>query len=191
MKGVGVDKDFVEFIREYYPEIHESLFAYYIETADSVELEKTLETFFHDESTYKMMLLASTKGGLSENYVLQEYGRDGHQKFMKLAAKGYLVNKNGNFFIPGIDIHLDPLTSLKVGQNLIKDLTQDLLIKGQLEKTDYRLEYQNVDFKKIGPKVTSLINDFNFELKKILRDVNNQGNETFVSSQLYTILNNQ
>ena len=43
------------------------------------------------------MLIASTKSGLSENYVLQEYGRSGHKKFMKLAANGYLINKNGNF----------------------------------------------------------------------------------------------
>ena len=135
--------------------------------------------------------MASTDSGLSENYVLQEYGRDGHKKFMKLAAKGYLINKNGNFFIPGVDIHLDEFTCYKVGQNLLKDLTQDLLIKGQLNNTDYRLEYRNVDFSKIKPKVTSLISDFNFELNKLLKDQNNKGDDTFVSSQLYMLLNNQ
>lgn len=188
LKGVGIDKDVVEFIRTYYPDIHESLFAYYIETSDSVELEKTLETFFQDESTYKMMLIASTKNGLSENYVLQEYGRSGHKKFMKLAANGYLINKNGNFFIPGVDIHLDQLSSFRVGQNLLSSISQEFLVKGAVEKTDYRLEYHNVDFEKIKDEVNSLINDFHFELKKVIKNKDNFGEDIFVSSQLFTLL---
>ena len=189
LKGVGVDKDIVEFIRTYYPEIHESLFAYYIETSESVELEKSLETYFQDESTYKMMLLASTKSGLKENFILQEYGRDGHKKFMKLASKGYLIHDNGSFFIPGVDVHLDQLSSLKVGQFLLKSLSQDFLVKGELEQTDFRLEYHNINFEKVEDELYSLINDFNFELKKILKNKNNHGDDVFVTSQLNTIIN--
>ncbi len=191
LRGCGSNEEIVEFIKSYYPEIHESLFSFYIETSKTNELDESLEKYFQDPSTYKMMLLASTKGGLSEQYILHEYGRSGHKLFMKLAADGLIINKNGRFFTKGPATYLDAVSSIKAGTLLMDELSSKLIVTGEVPRTDFRIIYENVNVSKVKDQVNSLVEEYYFEIKKILKDPENNGDETLVSSVLLTVLDQE
>jgi len=177
-----------EFMRTYYPDIHHGLLDYFKASSERVELEEDVEQYFCDESTYMMMLFATTKRGLSENWVLQEYGRTGHQKFMKLAARGVLVNRDGRFFAGNGDIELSHKSALKVIEHVHKDAFNELTVTGENKNFSTYLEHARVDYKKIGKDISILIEDFRFEIDNILKKANGSGEDLVITSNMIKVI---
>jgi len=177
-----------EFMRTYYPYIHHGLLDYFKASSERVELEEDVEQYFCDESTYMMMLFATTKRGLSENWVLQEYGRTGHQKFMKLAARGVLVNRDGRFFAGNGDIELSHKSALKVIEHVHKDAFNELTVTGENKNFSTYLEHARVDYKKIGKDISILIEDFRFEIDNILKKANGSGEDLVITSNMIKVI---
>jgi transcriptional regulator with XRE-family HTH domain len=179
LRGVGSSEDVADFIRMYYPEIHEGLFEYFVETSKMNDVNESIEKYFHDEATYKMMLYASSYSGLDENFVLQEFGRSGHKTFMKLAAKGILVNKNGRFYTASKDNYVDDYSAAKIASFICDELAHNNKIGEQLTGR-FELVYASVDMMKIGAELKTLTEDYYLEARKIIKDQNNAG-ETLVT----------
>ncbi|EQC43306.1 helix-turn-helix transcriptional regulator [Bacteriovorax sp. Seq25_V] len=167
-----------EFMRTYYPDIHHGLLDYFKSSSEKVELEEDVEQYFCDESTYMMMLFATTKRGLSENWVLQEYGRAGHTKFMKLASRGVLVNRDGRFFASERDVDLGTEPCLRAIEYIAKSSAEEArAMKEKPKRTYYLTNYASVNYKKIETKLNNLIEDFEYEIGLILNDEANYGND--------------
>lgn len=186
LRGTGGNEEVAGFIRTYYPDIHEGLLEYFVESTKDSQLEDSVEKYFCDEATYKMMMLATTKLGLSESYVLQEFGRSGHKTFMKLASKGILVNRNNRFFASDKDIYLDSSTSSKVAS-----LEFDMIAKKQMVGEDFKgssmLWYESVDFQKIKSDLKALTEDYDNSVRKLLKDPRNTGQDLVTVTSLASI----
>tara|TARA_Y100000296_G_C5111012_1_gene225140 strand:- start:293 stop:874 length:582 start_codon:yes stop_codon:yes gene_type:complete len=188
LKGTSGNQEIVEFMRTYYPDIHESLFAYFTESSRSSVSDADVESYFCDEDTYTMMMLASSNCGLSENYILQEYGRTGHKKFMKLAAKGIVKNIDGRFYTKEKNYILSEKSGLKITEYMAKKINQNINV---FDKDQYKgfIHYESVNFEKIKGEIDALMEDYKFELLKILKSPENKGEDLFTISNLATYLN--
>ena len=164
-----------EFMRTYYPDIHHGLLDYFKASSERVELEEDVEQYFCDESTYMMMLFATTKRGLSENWVLQEYGRTGHQKFMKLAAKGVLKNTDGRFYVSKNEMEIGIKCGMKLIEIFGKKAYEEASTFGAPKNTAYNVEYSSVNYEKIQYKLNELIDDFKFEISALISAPENSG----------------
>lgn len=183
LRGVGSAEDVADFLRTYYPEIHEGMLDYYVASAQTSILDDSIDSYFRDESIYKMMMLATSNCGLSENYVLQEFGRSGHQKFMKLASKGVLINKNGRFFSSKKDVYLSNISASKVSSFLHEDISKDHRV-GIDVKGRSTLIYESVDLKSIKNDLKVLTEDYIHDVRKILKSEKNKGEDLVVLSNL-------
>ncbi len=188
LKGTSDNQEIVEFMRTYYPDIHESLFSYFTESSRESVSDKDIEDYFSNEETYKMMMLASSSCGLSENYILQEYGRSGHKKFMKLAAKGIVKNIDGRFYTKEKNYILSEKSSLKITEYITKRIYQNIDV---FDKDQYRgfIHYESINFEKVKSQIEALMDDYKFEILKILKSPENQGEDLFTIVNLATCIN--
>ncbi|MEH0860051.1 hypothetical protein [Halobacteriovorax sp. DPLXC-1] len=184
LNGLASKKDTAEFVREYFPEVHESLYGHFVENQKLDRLDDSVEKYFHDESTYKMMMLATTKSGLSESYVLQEYGRKGHQKFMKLASKGILVNRNGKFFATSENCLLTDFTLNKVLALVHNDLCNEINENGSPKNTMRNTWYASVDLKKISKEFTDLTDEYIYQVRRLMNKDEYRGEDVVLINNL-------
>lgn len=176
-----------DFMRTYYPDIHHGLLDYFKMSSERVELDEDIEQYFCDESTYMMMLFATTKRGLSENWVLQEYGRSGHQKFMKLAAKGVFKNKDGRFFASELDVTITPFATFKMMEFINKQSAEECKTLGQPQDIGSVFEYRNVDIKKMRDELFEAFDNYNQNILGLLKKYENSGNDLLVIHNLVKI----
>lgn len=188
LKGTCGNQEIVEFMRTYYPDIHESLFAYFTESSRSSVTDEDVENYFCDEDTYRMMMLADSKCGLSENYILQEFGRAGHKKFMKLAAKGIVSNIDGRFYTKEKNYILSDKASLKITEYTAKQIEQNINVFDSYPFKGF-VCYESVNMDKVKDQINALMNDFKFEMIKILKDPENAGEDLFTITNLATKIN--
>lgn len=189
LRGIGDCEGVADFVRTYYPDIHEGLFEYFVESAQATVLDESVEKYFCDESTYKMMMLATSKCGLDENYVLQEFGRTGHQKFMKLAAKGILVNRDGKFFTSAKDVYLNIGTTAELNKFLYKSVREEFNSYGELSSSRQMLVYESVDRSVVRKELNDLCDEFNAKVTRVLRNPKNAGNDCVAFSTLFSQIN--
>jgi len=187
LRGVGSSEDVADFIRTYYPEIHEGLYEYFVESSKAQTLDESVEKYFCDESTYKMMMLATSSCGLDENYVLQEFGRNGHKVFMKLASKGVLVNRDGRFYSSSKDVYLSNFTAAKISSHLQDEISKNHLVDIQV-KGNSSLMYESVDYEKIKLELKNLTEDYLLDVRKLLKSEKNRGENLVVVSNLVSNL---
>ncbi len=185
LKGTGTNKEVVEFIKEYYPDIHSSLFGHFQESNSNNIHNNSVEEYLKDESTYKMMMFASSSNGLSEQYILDEFGNSGHKTFMKLAKEGCLINKDGSFYTKDSDYILSETAGLKVAHFQSKNVFENIQ-NGKEGKYKGYVTYESINLDKIRDRLNEIIDDFNFEINKVLKDPKNRGTDLFVSSYLAT-----
>jgi len=183
LRGCASNEDVADFIRMYYPEIHEGLFEYFVESSKTATLDESVEKYFCDESTYKMMMLATSKCGLDENYVLQEFGRAGHKTFMKLAAKGVLVNRDGRFFAASKDVYLDNVTSAKISSFVHDDMSKKYMVGAEV-KGNSSILYETINYEKIKQELKQLTEDYMLDVRRVLKDPKNTGDDLFIVSNL-------
>lgn len=184
LNGLASKKDTAEFVREYFPEVHESLYGHFYETQTQNLISDDVVQYFKDESTYKMMIKATTHHGLSENEVLQEYGRQGHKIFMKLAADGTIKNKNGRFF------HCDDLqrvnteTTIKLSNLILNEMVNEVRVHGNPINSKHDICYQSVDGSKVKDELKQLASEFSYNVRKIMLSPENRGEDVFFVSNL-------
>lgn len=177
-----------EFMRTYYPDIHHGLLEYFKMTSERQELSEDIEEYFCDESTYMMMLFATTSAGLSENWVLQEYGRSGHQKFMKLASRGVFVNKDGRFYASERDVNLSPETCIKTLSLMSEVASNEAKIYGTPKNTFWDINYNNVNYKKIENELNQILDNCKIELNHLLNKPENKGSDLLYSGMLVRLV---
>ncbi|OIQ18405.1 MAG: hypothetical protein BM556_09085 [Bacteriovorax sp. MedPE-SWde] len=187
LRGCGSNEDVADFIRMYYPEIHEGLFEYFVESSKTETLDESVEKYFCDESTYKMMMLATSKCGLDENYVLQEFGRAGHKTFMKLAAKGVLVNRDGRFFAASKDVYVTDVMMCNISKYMFEEATQKYNI-GEECIGMTALHYESIDLGKIGNDLKALTEDYHMSVQKLLKNPNNHGDQLVAVSSIVNFI---
>ncbi|MGI4991257.1 hypothetical protein ACRXCV_01410 [Halobacteriovorax sp. GFR7] len=184
LNGLCSKKETAEFVREYFPEVHESLYGHFQESQTLEAFDESEERYFHDNSTYRMMILATTKAGLSENYVLQEYGRKGHAKFMKLAAKGILTNKNGNFYASKDSGLLSDYTLNKLLTFVHTDMCNEINELGSPVSTLRNTWYASVDLKKVSSEFTQLTDEYIYQIRRIMNKEEYKGNDVVFINNL-------
>lgn len=177
-------EEVAEFMRTYYPDIHHGLLDYFKMSSERVQLEEDVEQYFCDESTYMMMLFATTKAGLSENWVLQEYGRSGHQKFMKLAARGVFKNKNGRFFASETEVNVKSYEMFKVMEFVNKQAAEEQRNLGAPIGTRSFFEYKSVDLQKINQELKELFEEYMSNMLGILNKEDNKGQDLLIVSNM-------
>lgn len=177
-----------DFMRTYYPDIHHGLLDYFKMSSERVELDEDIEQYFCDESTYMMMLFATTKRGLSENWVLQEYGRSGHQKFMKLAAKGVFKNKDGRFFASEMAAAISVHSNFKIMEFINKKAAEEVLSLNAADSTKSYFEYNNVNFVKISSQIKQILDDCKYEISALLNKPDNAGNDIVIVNNLLKVI---
>lgn len=184
------------YMKQYYPDIHSVMLEYFKEAASSTQVYENLDQYFCDESTYLMMLFATTPLGLSENWVLQEYGRNGHQKFMNLAARGVFKNFNGRFFATNefgeltnhSNYQISLLALFSTIQNISKELVEDIVIGKSPKSAICGLEYINVNFDKISDRLKELNKNYYSDIKHLIYQKENQGEDLLIVSNLSKIV---
>ncbi|MFG1505538.1 hypothetical protein [Halobacteriovorax sp. ZH5_bin.2] len=188
LNGLCSKKETAEFVREYFPEVHESLYGHFQETASLKKQLPSTDKYFQEISTYKMMLRANSKAGLSENYILQEYGREGHKIFMKLAADGVFINKNDRFFLNLEDTTYSLYTSAKIQSNIYKEMADEALVTNRNKQCTNCLWVESINKEKVVPLLNELTAEYNYNMKKIMMDPNNVGEDLIAYSALVKLL---
>lgn len=184
LNGLCTKQETAEFVGEYFPEVHESLFSHFISTNNLEKLDQSLERFFQDESTYRLMVFATTKAGLSENYVLQEYGRSGHKVFMKLAADGVLKNENGRFFYSKENVFLAESAGAKLTSLVYDELYNEINVNGSHKGTLFETCFESVDKKKVTNELVEISNEYMYKVKQVLLKPENRGEDVFFISNM-------
>ncbi|AYF43061.1 hypothetical protein BALOs_0037 [Halobacteriovorax sp. BALOs_7] len=184
LNGLASKKDTAEFVREYFPEVHESLYGHFHEMAGYQKSNESIDRFFKEPSTFKMMMKASTKYGLSEQSVLQENGRVGHKKFMELAANGVLQNKDGRFYTNNENMILDIDTRAKLSSMIYQDIAENCDESGNAMGAIEGCWFESLDAEKVVPLMKELVNEFNYQMSKIMMDPNNAGKDVIFYSSL-------
>ncbi len=184
LNGLCSKKETAEFVREYFPEVHESLFGYFDELSKLKEYAPDTLCYFREKSTYKIMLWASSKFGVSESDILQEYGRTGHKTFMKLAADGILLNKNGRFFITNEVQRLGLFTAAKVQTMIYEEMAEEALMTNRNQKCTTSVWVESLNAEKVIPKLRELTEEYNYMVNKIMTNPENFGEDLIVHSSL-------
>ena len=189
LNGLCTKEETSQFVREYFPEVHESLFSHFVASNSLTTLDKSLGKYFEDESTYKLMVLATTKNGLCENYVLEEYGRSGHKTFMKLAADGIIKNENGRFYYSNENVFIPESTCPKLSSLVYEELHNQINVNGKHKNTLFETWYESVDKTKVTQELTQLSNDYMYRVKQVLLNPDNRGEDVFFVSNIVRKLN--
>ncbi|WP_412473955.1 hypothetical protein [Halobacteriovorax sp. YZS-1-1] len=190
LNGLASKKDTAEFVREYFPEVHESLYGHFHENNELEKLDNNFEKYFEDRSTCKMMMFATTYNGLSESDILQEYGRKGHKVFMNLAAKGVLINKNGRFYYKEeMNFKMSTDIGLKVASIIHDDLYNEHRVNNNIDSCVYDFIYESVDLEKVKQEINEIVSEYTYKMKKILKNPDNRGNDICYMNNLFKKLN--
>ncbi|MFG1493958.1 hypothetical protein ABMA75_10355 [Halobacteriovorax sp. ZH4_bin.1] len=184
LNGLCSKKETAEFVREYFPEVHESLYGHFTEMQSVENLQEPVERYFKDPLTYKMMLKATSKYGLSEAAVLQDYGRVGHKKFMKLAADGVLINDGGRFFVSKKNTILNIDTRAKLTSMIYQEIADSCDENGNAVGAIENCWFESLNAEKVLPKMNELIKEFNYQISKIMMDPDNFGKDMIYYSAL-------
>ncbi|MFG1500414.1 hypothetical protein ABMA70_09415 [Halobacteriovorax sp. XZX-3] len=189
LNGLCSKKETAEFVREYFPEVHESLYGHFYEVQTQNTITGNEIQYFKDESTYKMMIKASTYYGLSENEVLQEYGRHGHKIFMKLAADGVLKNRDGRFYHSDELQRIDTEATLSLTNLVYSEMLTEVRVHGDPLASKADICYQSVDASKVKDELKQLASEFSYNVRKIMLSPDNRGEDVFFVSSLVRKIN--
>ncbi|EPZ50536.1 hypothetical protein M902_1474 [Bacteriovorax sp. BAL6_X] len=184
LNGLCSKKETAEFVREYFPEVHESLYGYFQDVTKLEAHDKDIEKYFQEQLTYKMMLKASSAAGLVENEVLQDYGREGHKTFMKLAADGVFINKNGRFFLSDSDLRMSGYSANKVNELIYKELAEEFSLTQRNKKCSRSLWVESLNLEKVLPELRELTEEYDYKMKKIMMNPDNFGTDLVAYSSL-------
>ncbi|POB13190.1 helix-turn-helix domain-containing protein [Halobacteriovorax sp. DA5] len=184
LNGLCSKKETAEFVREYFPEVHDSLYSHFMTSNQLDKYESNVEEYFRDQSTFKMMIGATTCAGISENEILQEYGRSGHTTFMKLAADGILKNENGRFYHGDKTKFLDGATGAKVISLIYEEMLNEIRVHSRAQKSKYDMCYESVDASKVKAELKELADEYFYNVKKIMFNPKNRGENIVVVSNL-------
>lgn len=184
LEGTGDSIDVTECLREYFPELHENVSKHYSNVYKKREAEECYQKYFEDESTYKLLLKATTKAGLREQEVVEELGNRGHKIFMKLASEGVFKNINGKFYADTDRITVKNQCAVRISEFLYKDLYEYIKLGRDDDQYLSNISYSSLDFNKVKGELKALYDDFNSKVKIIMKDPKNIGEDVIISSNL-------
>lgn len=182
LNGLCSKKDTAEFVREYFPEVHESLFSHFSDEISNSNNALDVDKFFRDESTYKLMMKASSYAGQCESELLQEYGRAGHRIFMKLAADGVITNKNGRFYSANDVNVLGQETSMDLISLVTQEMANETKVHGTPQNSRFNFCFESVDSDKVKSQLKELADEYAYNVKKILFNPENRGDDVYIVS---------
>ncbi|MGZ3789726.1 MAG: helix-turn-helix domain-containing protein [Bacteriovorax sp.] len=161
-----------DFIKLHYPDMFNNLTKTYPGNADLEFVPQEAETFFQDSTTYELMMMATTKVGLTKDVITAEFGRRGLLTLEKLVEKNILKDENGKFTL-GIKVNAGQETVQKLLHNLVNS-SYDLEAFGT-HKNWLSIQYESVDANKVTPKLREIYIKANNEIREVFNAHQNAG----------------
>lgn len=162
------------FIKKYYPNMYDNFAKVYSGNEDVAFVSSDAESYFKDPTTYEIMLMSTTKAGLSKNLAKEEFGRKGLTILEKLVSENILSEKDGIVSVSG-KINASQETVHKLYSNLVQ-MNYDLDAFGS-KNNWLSLQYESVNAQHVLPKLLEVYKKANGEIREIISSPDAKGND--------------
>lgn len=162
-----------DFIKVHYPEMYKSMAKTYPGNVDLEFLPQEAEAYLQDSSTYKLIMMATCNAGLTKDFVISEYGKEGKLTLEKLLAKNILVERNHIITLGPKNINFDQDTAKKLLLNLINSSYSLDAFGTQVNRLT--VQYESVNRKKVTPILRDICIEANQKIRKAFNDPENNG----------------
>lgn len=161
-------------IKEHYPNMYQTFSKVYSGNSDVEFIKNDAEAYFKDQTTYELMLLATSKSGVTKEYVSYEYGRKGIKILEKL-IDSEILSFDGTKVYCDKRINASQDTVQKLLANLVSS-SYDLEAFGNKDNW-LSVQYESVNKEKVLPMIKEVLSNANNEIRMIVSDNKNQGND--------------
>ncbi len=162
-----------DFIKIHYPEMYKNLAKTYPGNSELEFLPEEAEVFLQDQTTFELIMMATSNAGLRKEVVITEFGNRGLLALENLIAKKILIEQNQIFTLGMKNVNFGQETVKKLLQNLVNS-SYDLNAFGT-QKNWLSVQYESVDKNLVTPKLRDVYIKANKEIREIFNAPENAG----------------
>lgn len=174
IKEICDENGIQEFIKKFYPEMDNTYSTVYRGNEDAKFLTAEAESYFEDNNTYEIMLLATTSHGITRQLIIEEFGKRGLLTLEKLIEKGVFKEEMGRFSLQ-TKLNATQETVQKLLQNLIT-ISYDVDAFGAKDNW-LSLQYESLNADKVLPELLNIYTETNQKIRELFSDPQNKGTE--------------
>lgn len=163
------------FIEKYYPSMLKNFSNIYKENSDVPFVKIEAESYFEDQATFELMMMATSNNGITREVTIREFGNRGLKTLDKLLENGTLTENNGVISYSG-RINASQETVQKLLLNLIS-LSYNLEGIDESLKNWLSLQYESVNKEKALPVASEIIHEANNKLRALFTDPKYKGED--------------
>lgn len=188
IKAAHGDESAQEFANTYYPEVVANLKNLYKNTLDVPFVDCKDEQYFAGTATYELMMLATSRSGISRELVKAEYGNKGLSILDDLLAREVLTEVDGLIALNG-RINATQPTVHRLAQNL---LASNYNVHAFEECNNWlSLQYESVDKQKVLPLMREIMERASKEVRSLFNDPALQGDDVIWTTLTFDTLNSK
>lgn len=176
------------FMIAFFPEIAESFNRIYTGNALAKKADVDLEEFFKNPQTYEIMMLATTRHGVSNSEVSDKYGNRGLKTLENLSNLSVVKFQKGRYFFDG-QLNASQPTVRKLVINLLTN-SYDLRNFGPARNM-LTLQYDSVNKAKIYDRMRSIIDSARESVRELFNNPDNHGSDVVWVSLAMDTLSSQ
>ena len=174
LRGTGAKGDLLKYLDEHYPIIAETYReAYYSKTNEFIDID--LDFYLNDKDKFIIILLALTDSGTTREEISREFGQSGLGELNFLVEKNLLVEKEGVIGGNSDMLNVSPQTF----KSLLANSTEKCFKIDKIKSGNNFLYYRAVrtNKEKVMKKIIRIMEDAEQEIKELLKDPSNYGND--------------
>ena len=162
------------FIGKFYPEMLEKMARVYPGNANVKFVAPEVEHYFQDQSTFELVMMATSDHGVTKEEVLATFGSRGLKVIDNLVAKGIINATNGRFCLKE-NINWSQETIQKLFQNLISKSYDVSAFGNKLNWMS--TQYESVDAEKVSPILYAIMKRAGQEIREAFTSPENKGKD--------------
>ena len=168
------DQSVQDFIRKFYPNMMADFRRVYPGNTEVPFVDSNAEVFFQSPASFEIMMMATSRAGITEAQTLEEFGKKGLSILKELLEKGILKKEGEKIYIDGT-INARQETVHKLFQNLI-GLSYDPSHFGD-NKDWLSIQYDSVNFNVVAPQIREVYIKANQKIRELLKAPESKGDE--------------
>lgn len=183
------DEDLQNFIKNHYPEMFSEFEKTYTGNSHLNFLPEEAESYLQDVNTYEIMMLITSNESIHKTTIKEEFGNKGLAIVKRLSSKGILREQGDNYSLGKENFNFGQETVQKLLLNLIE---KSYNLEAFGTHTNWAsIQYQSVDKNKVNPLIREIYKKANAEIREVLQNPYNKGNDILWTGLAYDSLLNK
>lgn len=175
VRAVCKDEAVNKFVEKFYSKMAQTFARVYSGNSEVPFVEPDIEAYFEDSNTYEYLMLATSNVKMTEESILENYGKRGLAKVNELIEREILKKQGDTILLSRGPVNAGQETVHKLLQNLIT-FNYDVGAFGRKDNW-LTIQYEAANKSYVMPRVVDIMRSANQQVRELLESPSSKGND--------------